>query len=129
MLQIDGLLQANGANGEGNAGGGAGGSIQIIGDVIRGAGTVQANGGLGGNPQNGSAASYGGVGGSGGGGRIWLRMYKPLEKNSMLLVWQAIGALQAEGGACEAYAKGAPGYFVQLYPDINPRYVHVYTHT
>jgi len=61
LVQLDGLISANGGNGSGSGGGGgSGGSIIINADSLAGIGTVAANGG------NGADA----IGGGGGGGRI-----------------------------------------------------------
>ncbi len=62
VFQVDGILSANGTQGYGNAGGGAGGSIYVTNcTLITGAGSIEANGG---------AVDASGEGGGGGGGRI-----------------------------------------------------------
>lgn len=61
LLQVDGLISANGGNGAGlGGGGGSGGSLRITAGTVAGAGTIRANGGAGAN----------GYGGGGGGGSI-----------------------------------------------------------
>ena len=61
LVQIDGLISANGGNGSGSGGGGgSGGSIYILADSLAGTGAITANGGNGANA----------IGGGGGGGRI-----------------------------------------------------------
>ena len=61
VVQVDGIISANGLNGSGTGGGGgSGGSLYINGGTLVGAGSISANGGSGAM----------GVGGGGGGGRI-----------------------------------------------------------
>ena len=63
IVQVDGIISANGLNGSGTGGGGgSGGTITINGGTLLGSGIISANGGSGAN-------SYGG---GGGGGRIWI---------------------------------------------------------
>jgi hypothetical protein len=102
-VQIDGIVSANGLSGSdgctsGNcagAGGGAGGSIQVIAPRIEGRGQVQANGGAGGsgpNKQSNSSWVVGEPGGAGGGGRISLEYNQSLTNlGSLALVLEAFG--------------------------------------
>jgi hypothetical protein len=61
IVQVDGIVAANGGNGSGSGGGGgSGGSIWLTGGTLLGSGSITANGG------NGADS----VGGGGGGGRI-----------------------------------------------------------
>jgi hypothetical protein len=63
LLQVDGIISANGINGGGTGGGGgAGGTIKLTAGALAGSGTIRANGG------NGAS----GIGGGGGGGIIAL---------------------------------------------------------
>jgi hypothetical protein len=95
LIQIDGIVSANGGNGTGNGGGGgSGGTITIVGGTLGGSGTIRANGG------NGVAS----VGGGGGGGCILI--------NPALN--QFIGAITAYGGT------GAnPGGAGTIYTELN----------
>jgi hypothetical protein len=61
IVQVDGTIAANGANGLGTGGGGgSGGSIWLTGGILLGSGSITANGGNG----------VDSIGGGGGGGRI-----------------------------------------------------------
>jgi hypothetical protein len=63
VVQVDGVISANGGAGFGSGGGGgSGGTISILGGTLLGSGTISANGG----------AGVAAIGGGGGGGRIYL---------------------------------------------------------
>jgi hypothetical protein len=63
LMQIDGIISANGANGTGlGGGGGAGGGISLTCASLGGAGIIRANGGSG----------VGNIGGGGGGGAVFI---------------------------------------------------------
>ncbi|MFA5392754.1 MAG: LamG domain-containing protein, partial [Candidatus Paceibacterota bacterium] len=51
-ITVNGILSANGNNGNGNFGAGSGGSVWIASGTITGAGTISANGGSAGNANN-----------------------------------------------------------------------------
>ncbi len=83
VVQVDGIISANGLNGSGTGGGGgAGGSLYINGGTLVGAGSITANGGSGAN----------GLGGGGGGGRIQINP-------SANLFAGTISAFGGDGGA------------------------------
>ena len=65
MLEVDGVVTANGADAASQGGGGSGGSIWIVCNILKGYGKFTANGG--GSPTD---AKYGYHGGGGAGGRI-----------------------------------------------------------
>ena len=66
-IQLNGTISANGLNGVGCSGGGAGGSISIGTDALSGVGNIEAAGGTGGSCST--------PGGGGGGG--YIQMYSP----------------------------------------------------
>jgi hypothetical protein len=84
LLQVDGLISANGGNGSGEGGGGgSGGAIKITAGTLSGTGIIRANGGagvdsVGGGGAGGCIAIYpttdlftGTISAFGGGGAIW----------------------------------------------------------
>jgi hypothetical protein len=79
IVQVDGTISANGANGSGfGGGGGSGGEIRVTGGILLGSGSITATGGSG----------VDSIGGGGGGGRI------ELDQNANLFS----GAISAAGG-------------------------------
>ncbi len=106
---IDGLIEADGIDGEGaggfGAGGGAGGGIVILTQVLNGAGRLSASGGAGG-----TAISRGG--GGAGGGFIWIR------ETSGWSVLRSTLTLQVNAGAAGGGAVvGIAGVAGALYAD------------
>lgn len=65
LLEIDGLVTADAADGLSQGGGGSGGSVWIVCKILKGYGKITANGG--GSPAD---ARYGYHGGGGSGGRM-----------------------------------------------------------
>ena len=93
LLQVDGVISANGGNGNGEGGGGgAGGGIEITAGSLAGIGAIRANGGSG----------VGSIGGGGSGGIIAVN----LATNSF------IGNISAWGGS-GAVAGGAGTVYLQ----------------
>ena len=92
-MEVNGELQSNGGDGQaaGQAGAGAGGSVWIKTEKLRGHGTISANGGVGVR-----SGSYGN--GGGGGGRV--AVYLENERYAFL------GEVQAHGGSGTDGASG-----------------------
>lgn len=65
LLEIDGTITANAGDASSQGGGGSGGSIWIVCNILKGYGKITANGG--GSPYD---TKYGYHGGGGAGGRI-----------------------------------------------------------
>jgi len=65
LLEIDGVIAVNGGEAVSQGGGGSGGSIWIVCDILKGYGKITANGG-----DSPSDSKYGYHGGGGAGGRI-----------------------------------------------------------
>jgi hypothetical protein len=82
-LTVDGSISANGADGNANSGGGAGGSVWLTARTLAGKGMIAANGGMG----NGTA-------GSGGGGRVSIQFRTNLYAGSA----EAFGGIGSAGG-------------------------------
>ena len=69
LLEIDGTLSADGSDAQTQGGGGSGGSVWVLCDVIKGYGQITANGGS--SPQD--SAGYHGGGGAGGRVAVYFR--------------------------------------------------------
>jgi hypothetical protein len=96
-VHLAGMIQANGDRGD--AGGGAGGSIWITANELRGDGRVEANGAPGANPMH-----HGG----GAGGRIAVTLDGPASPDAVVTRCRAEGAVR--GGAGTVYVENvAPG--------------------
>ncbi len=94
LLQVDGVISANGLNGIGvGGGGGAGGSIRLTGGTLAGVGAIRANGGNGGTT----------IGGGGSGGLI------ALSPNTNLFT----GAITVTGGGGANRGGGGSIYLQQ----------------
>ena len=99
-LHVDGIINCNGYSDEGYStdasGGGAGGSIRLVGDIFGGSGSVSASGGRGGGVTNGIVS----LGGGGGGGRIAIYAAN----------YSFIGSLLASGGEGNQYGSAGTVY-------------------
>ena len=109
LLQLDGVITANGANGSGvGGGGGAGGGIEITSGTLAGIGSIRANGG----------AGVGSIGGGGSGGVIAINSATNSFVGS-ISAWGGNGAVVGGAGTVYVQSSSPPLVNGQLIADNN----------